>query len=159
MFTDIVDSTRLAETLGDEAWDKLQRWHDRVIRTAAAEQGGEEVKATGDGFFLAFADPGNAIAAAIAMQRRLAAHRDEEGFAPPVRIGIHQAEANRVGLDYAGTGVNQAARIGAAALGGEVLVSAATLASARHTFSESAKRTIELKGIAAPVEVVSVDWR
>ena len=132
---------------------------DRAIRAAVAEQGGEEVKATGDGFFLAFADADNAVEAAIAIQRRLAAHRDAEGFAPEVRIGIHQAEANRVGLDYAGTGVNQAARIGAAADGGEVLVSAATLTGARRSFGEAGRRTLELKGISTPVEVVSVQWR
>jgi class 3 adenylate cyclase len=159
MFTDIVDSTRLAETLGDEAWDKLQRWHDRAIRAAVAEQAGEEVKATGDGFFLAFADADNALEAAIAVQRRLAAHREAEGFAPEVRIGIHHAEANRVGLDYAGTGVNQAARIGHAADGGEVLVSASTLAGARRTYGERGRRTLELKGISAPVEVASIQWR
>ena len=158
MFTDIVDSTRLAETLGDEAWDKLQRWHDRVIRTAVAEEGGEEVKATGDGFFLAFTDVDNAVEAAIAIQRRLATHRDEEGFAPQVRIGIHQAEANRVGLDYAGSGVNQAARIADAARGGEVLVSGATLSVARRSYRERDRRTVELKGISAPVEVVGIDW-
>lgn len=159
MFTDIVDSTRLAETLGDEAWDKLQRWHDRTIRAAVAELGGEEVKATGDGFFLAFADADNAINAGVQIQRRLAAHRDGEGFAPQVRIGIHQAEANRVGLDYAGSGVNLAARIGGAAVGGEVLVSAATLPAVRHAFEEVGRRTVTLKGISLPVEVVSVAWR
>ena len=159
MFTDIVESTRLAETLGDEAWDKLQRWHDRTIRAAVAEQRGEEVKATGDGFFLAFGDADNAIEAAVAIQRRLAEHRDAEGFSPKVRIGIHQAEANRVGLDYAGTGVNQAARIGAAADGGEILVSASTLAGARRTFEERGRRTIELKGIPTPVEVASIEWQ
>jgi class 3 adenylate cyclase len=159
MFTDIVDSTRLAETLGDEAWDGLTRWHDRTLRAAVAEQGGEEVKATGDGFFLAFADADQAIEAAVTIQRRLADQRRAQGFAPAVRIGIHQAEANRVGLDYAGTGVNQASRIGAAAEGGEILVSATTLASARHAVGEVARRTVELKGLSAPVEVVSIDWR
>ena len=159
MFTDIVDSTRLAETLGDEAWDGLTRWHDRTLRAAVAEQGGEEVKATGDGFFLSFADADQAIEAAITIQRRLADQRRAQGFAPAVRIGIHQAEANRVGLDYAGTGVNQASRIGAAAEGGEILVSALTLANARHAFGEAARRTVELRGLSAPVEVVSIDWR
>ena len=72
MFTDIVDSTRLAETLGDEAWDGVIRIHDRTVRAAVAEQGGEEVKATGDGFFLAFADVDQAIEAAVTIQRRLA---------------------------------------------------------------------------------------
>ena len=158
MFTDIVDSTRLAETLGDGAWDGVIRLHDKAVRTAVAEQGGEEVKATGDGFFIAFADADQAIEAAIAIQRRLAEQRRSQGFALSVRIGIHGAEVNRVGLDYTGGGVNQASRIGAAAEGGEILVSAATLSAARHTFAEQARRTVELKGLSAPVEVVAIDW-
>lgn len=158
MFTDIVNSTRLAETLGDEAWDGVIRIHDRTLRAAIAEQGGEEVKATGDGFFLAFADADKAIEAAVTIQRRLAEQRRAQGFALTVRIGIHGAVANRVGLDYVGTGVNQASRIGAAADGGEILVSASTLAGARHAFAEGARRTVQLKGLSAPVEVVSITW-
>jgi class 3 adenylate cyclase len=158
MFTDIVDSTLLAEVMGDAAWDQVIRIHDLLLRSAVAEQGGEEVKATGDGFFLAFADADQALEAAVTIQRRLAEHREAQGFVPAVRIGIHQAEANRIGLDYAGTGVNQASRIGGAAKGGEVLVSAATLQAARHSFAESGRRTVELKGISAPVEVASIDW-
>ena len=158
VFTDIVDSTRLAETLGDEAWDGVIRVHDRTVRAAVAEQGGEEVKATGDGFFLAFADADPAIEAAVAIQRRLSEQRRASGFALAVRIGIHGAEANRVGLDYAGTGVNQAARIGAEADGGEILVSATTLAWARHAFVQGQRRTVRLKGLTAPVEVVPIDW-
>ncbi len=158
MFTDIVDSTRLAETLGDEAWDGVIRSHDRTVRAAVAEQGGEEVKATGDGFFLAFADADQAIEAAVTIQRRLAEQRQAQGFALAVRIGIHGAAANRVGLDYSGSGVNQASRIGAAATGGEILVSSSTLAVARHSFSEGARRSVKLKGLSAPVEVVSIDW-
>jgi len=158
MFTDIVDSTRLAETLGDEAWDGVIRMHDKTLRAAIAEQGGEEVKATGDGFFLAFADADQAIEAAVTIQRRLAEQRRAQGFALAVRIGIHGAEVNRVGLDYTGSGVNQASRVGAAADGGEILVSAATLAGARHSFTEGARRTVKLKGLSAPVEVVSIAW-
>jgi class 3 adenylate cyclase len=159
MFTDIVDSTRLAETLGDEAWDGVIRAHDKTLRTAVAEQRGEEVKATGDGFFLAFADADQAIEAAVTIQRRLAEQRRAQGFAPAVRIGIHGAEVNRVGLDYTGSGVNQASRVGAAAEGGEVLVSATTFAGARRSFAEAGRRTVKLKGLAKPVEVVSVNWR
>lgn len=158
MFTDIVDSTRLAETLGDQAWDGVIRAHDKTLRAAVAEQGGEEVKATGDGFFLAFADADRAINAAVTIQRRLAEQRRASGFALTVRIGIHGAEVNRVGLDYTGSGVNQAARVGAEADGGEILVSAATFAAARHTFAEAARRTVKLKGLSAPVEVVSIAW-
>jgi class 3 adenylate cyclase len=158
MFTDIVDSTRLAETMGDEAWDGVIRWHDRTLRSAVAEQGGEEVKATGDGFFLAFADADQALEAAVAIQRRLAEQRRAQGFALAVRIGVHGAQVNRVGLDYVGTGVNQASRIGAAAEGGEILVSATTLGGARHSFAEAGRRTVTLKGLSAPVEVVSIGW-
>jgi class 3 adenylate cyclase len=159
MFTDIVDSTRLAEAMGDEAWDAVRRSHDRVMRAAAAEHGGEEVKATGDGFFFAFTDPDAAIRAAIAMQRRLAELRQSQAFAPAVRIGIHQAQASRVGLDYAGIGVNQAARIGAAAESGEVLVSTTSLTAARVPAPETGRRTVALKGISEPVEVASISWR
>ena len=158
MFTDIVDSTKLAETLGDETWDGVIRTHDRAIRAAVAEQGGEEVKATGDGFFLAFADADQAIQAAIAIQKRLAEQRRAQGFAVSVRIGIHAAQANRVGLDYTGSGVNQASRIGAVAEGGEILVSASTLAAASNSLVERARRTVTLKGLAAPVEVVSIAY-
>jgi class 3 adenylate cyclase len=159
MFTDIVDSTRLAEAMGDEAWDAVTRSHDRVMRAAAAEHGGEEVKATGDGFFFAFTDADAAIRAAIAMQRRLAEQRQSQAFAPAVRIGIHQAQASRVGLDYAGIGVNQASRIGAAAESGEVLVSTTSLTAARVPIAESGRRTVTLKGISEPVEVASISWR
>jgi class 3 adenylate cyclase len=159
MFTDIVDSTRLTEELGDEAWDRLIRRHDQVVRAAAAEQGGEEVKARGDGFFLAFAEPDQAIEAAVAIQRRLATQQEGQDVVLAVRIGIHQAEANRVGLDYVGMGVNQASRIGDEADGGEILVSATTLEATRKAFPESGRRTMELKGMSAPVEVASITWQ
>src|SRR6266571_1471655 len=123
VFTDIVDSTKLAELLGDEAWNNLIRWHDHAIRTLVAEHKGEEIKATGDGFFLAFDDVDNAVECAIAIQRRLTEQRKTQGFAPAVRIGVHWAEANRQGLDYIGSGVNQAARVGGHAGAGEILVS------------------------------------
>jgi class 3 adenylate cyclase len=159
VFTDIVDSTRLNELLGDDAWGSLIRWHDQTIRSIAAEHAGEEVKGTGDGFFLAFADTDDAIEAAIAIQRRFDAQRTSQGFAPALRIGIHRAEANRAGLDYTGTGVNLAARVEAAAAGGEVLVSGETLGVARRQFRESDRRSVEMKGFAESVDVVAIDWR
>jgi class 3 adenylate cyclase len=159
MFTDIVDSTRLAEMLGDDAWNDLLRWHNQAIRSAVAEHGGEEVKTVGDGFFVAFPDTDEAIDAAKAVLRKLIEHRRSHGFAPALRIGLHRAEANRVGLDYLGSGVNVAARIGAAASSGEVLASTATLATSRRPPAMSQVREIELKGVSGPVEVASIDWR
>ncbi len=157
-FTDIVDSTRLADTLGDEAWQSILRRHDEMVRRVVAEHGGEVVKHTGDGFFLAFGEPDRAIEALIELQRRLASYREREGFAPTVRSGAHFAEATRSGTDYLGTGVTLAARIGGAANGSEILVSRGMLDAARRSFSELEARTLDLKGVAEPTEAVSIRW-
>ena len=123
MFTDIVGSTDLVGLIGDEAWSEVLRWHDRELRSAFSEHGGEEVDHTGDGFFVAFARSADAIEAAVDIQRRLVRHRKEHGFAPSVRIGLHTAEATRKGRNYTGQGVHVAARVGAAAGKDEILVS------------------------------------
>jgi class 3 adenylate cyclase len=143
--------------MGDEAWEDLVAWHDRTLRALFAEHGGEEVDHAGDGFFVAFEDPRASAACAAAIQRSLADHRREHGFAPQVRIGLHAAEATERGGDYGGRGVHQAARVGALAEGGEILASAETAEAAALTTSEA--REVHLKGIAEPVRVVSLDWR
>jgi class 3 adenylate cyclase len=159
VFTDIVDSTRLGEALGDEAWRKILRWHDKTVHAVVAQRGGEVVKGTGDGFFLAFGDVDRAIEAMVDLQRRLAEHREQDGFAPTVRIGVHSAEASRTGSDYVGRGVNVAARIGAAADGDEILVSATTLRDSRRTFETGDERSLDLRGVADPVDAVAIRWR
>jgi class 3 adenylate cyclase len=159
VFTDIVDSTRLAETLGDDPWRGVMRWHDQAVRSVVAQHGGELVKGTGDGFFLAFDDVDRAVEAAIAIQRRLAGHREREGFAPTVRIGVHASEATRSGSDYAGRGVNLAARVCAAASGDEILMTRSSLDRSRRRFDLGEDRSLELKGLADPVGVVAVRWR
>ncbi len=157
MFTDIVKSTNLVEALGDEAWETLLRWHDDTLRSVFASHQGEEVVATGDGFFVGFDSPEAALACAVAIQRRLAEHRQAHGFAPPVRIGLHASQAMQVTANFRGKGVHEAARIAALAEGGEVIASKDTAAGSRYPVSEP--RSVTLKGIADPVEVVSVDWR
>jgi class 3 adenylate cyclase len=159
MFTDIVDSTRLAELLGDESWSELLRWHDETLRALVAEHAGEVVKGTGDGFFLAFERTEAAIDTAIAIQRRLADQRQREGFATAVRIGLHWGEATHRGRDYTGSAVNVAARVAAAAEGTEILVSASSLEGVGRTVREIGRREERLKGVSTPVEVVSVQWR
>ena len=159
MFTDIVRSTNLVEAIGDEAWEDLVGWHDRTLRAVFEEHGGEEVDHAGDGFFVAFEDPAAALAGAVAIQQRLAEHRRTQGFAPQVRIGIHAAEATDLGEDYRGKGVHRAARIGALAEGGEILVSQETLAAADGSWEASETREVPLKGFAEPARVATVDWR
>ena len=121
MFTDIVGSTSLADVLGDQAWEAVLRKHDDMLRALVAGGGGEVVNSTGDGFFVAFDGAREGIDCAIAIQRALRDHRANVGFAPPVRIGLHSAAANRRGTDYSGKGVHVAARVAALAEGGEIL--------------------------------------
>ena len=158
LFTDIVRSTRLVDALGDVAWQDVIRWHDQTLRALIAQHQGQEIRHQGDGFFVAFANAGDAVECAVAIQRRLADQRRAQGFAPQVRIGMHTADAHRRGLDYTGFGIHEAARIGGVAGADEILVSAATLESAAKAYP-SEKRTVLLKDIAEPVEVASIDWR
>ena len=160
MFTDIVKSTDLVSAIGDEAWEELLAWHDEALRSLFASKGGQVAHHTGDGFFVAFASPSSALECAVAVQRALAEHRRAHGFAPFVRIGVHSAEATRRGEDYSGGEVHKAARVAALAEGGEILVTAETAATAgAAAFVVSEPRTVSLKGIPQPLEVVAVAWR
>jgi class 3 adenylate cyclase len=157
MFTDVVDSTKLVEVLGEEKWRKLLTWHDKKLRELIEEKGGEVIKQTGDGYFAAFQSPSVALDAAVAIQRALDAH---EPIAPDVRIGLHTGGAfHREDDDYAGQGVHLAARIGALAGGGEILVSRESVDGGAGRYGQSEPRQAELKGIEEPVEIVSIDWR
>jgi class 3 adenylate cyclase len=158
MFTDIVGSTTLVEAIGDEAWHDLLHWHDQALRRCFSENGGEEIHRTGDGFFVAFPDARSALGCASKIQRKLGEHRREHGFAPRVRIGLHAAEASRVGDDYEGVGVHAAARIGALADGGEILASVETVEGIADV-TLGIPRDVELKGLAEPVRIVAIDWR
>jgi class 3 adenylate cyclase len=159
MFTDIVNSTDLARVIGDDAWGHLVRWHDEVLASLMAAHGGDVVRTTGDGIFVTFVDPGAALGCAVAIQEALQEHRQKNGFAPSVRIGLHVAKATREGADWSGLGVHAAARIGALAEAEEILLSTETaeVAGPAHRFSEP--RSVTLKGLSEPIAVVAVDWR
>jgi class 3 adenylate cyclase len=156
MFTDIVGSTNLATVMGDEAWGNVLSWHGTTLRALFRTHRGEEVKQIGDGFFVAFDEPLDAIECAVDIQRRLAAHRKDAGFAPSVRIGLHHIEATRKGNDYEGIGIHEAARIGALAEGGEIVASRNVLDAAPTRFPVSEFRHAELKGVPHPVQVASI---
>jgi class 3 adenylate cyclase len=156
MFTDIVKSTNLLEALGDDAWQALLRWHDETLRALFAAHRGQEVTTTGDGFFVGFSSPDAALACAVAIQRKLADHRQTAGFAPAVRIGVHASDATQVGNNFTGIGVHEAARIASLASGGEILSSKAT---ASPRFQASEPRSVAVKGISEPIEIVTIIWR
>jgi predicted ATPase/class 3 adenylate cyclase len=125
LFTDIEGSTRLLERLGDQYLEALAE-HRRLLRAAFAQYSGQEVSTEGDAFFVAFATTSDAVSAAVAGQRALAAHRWPGGAVLRVRMGIHTGEPILVADDYAGLDVHRAARICAAGHGGQVLLSQAT---------------------------------
>jgi class 3 adenylate cyclase len=152
LFTDIVASTEHLVKLGEEKWNELLDRHDGLLDAAIRDQGGSVIKHTGDGFFAAFATPAAAVEAAVQIQRAV----EGEEFA--VRIGVHSGEALKRGTDYTGRGVNVAARIGALAGAGEILVSTETLEGTRVAHGLSSQRTEELKGFDEPVPIAAVCW-
>ena len=103
------------------AWPALLAEHHRLLREAFGRYGGAEVGVEGDGFFVAFADPGGAVAGAVAAQHSLTAL---EGVR--VRIGMHTGEPRLTEIGYVGVDVHRAARIAEAGHGGQVLLSEAT---------------------------------
>ncbi len=125
LFTDLEGSTRLWEQLPDAMRGALAR-HDEILRDAVEKRGGVVVKTTGDGLHAAFAAAQDAVAAAVDAQRGLGA--EPWGLPEPllVRMGVHTGEADLREGDYFGTAVNRAARVSAAAHGGQVLVSHVT---------------------------------
>ncbi len=123
LFTDIEGSTRLLNQLGQDRYDELLTTHQEILLAAFAAHGGRVADTQGDSFFVAFATANDAVAAAAAAQRDLAAHPWPEGAQVKVRMGLHTGEP-KVGAErYVGIGVHRAARIGAAGHGGQVVLS------------------------------------
>lgn len=153
LFTDIEGSTRLLQELGDRYTGVLDD-HFRLVRRAIAEGGGVEVGTEGDSVFVAFPTPAGAVLAAVGAQRALAAHAWPDGGTVRVRMGLHTGQGVLAADGYVGIDVNRAARIAAAAHGGQVLVSDATRGLVEHTLPEGASlRDLgrhRLKDIAHP---------
>jgi class 3 adenylate cyclase/tetratricopeptide (TPR) repeat protein len=124
LFTDIEGSTQLLKRLGAR-YGELLAEHRRILRTAAQDHCGEEVDNQGDSFLFAFRRADEAAKAAIDAQRALATHEWPEASNVRVRMGIHTAEPSASDEGYYGLGVHRAARIMAAAHGGQMLVSLA----------------------------------
>jgi YVTN family beta-propeller protein len=125
LFTDIEGSTALLKHLGP-AYGEVLHEHQRILREAFAAHGGHEVDTQGDSFFVAFRRAKDAVAAAVAAQRDLAAHEWPDGAQVLVRMGLHTGEPQVGEQRYVGIGVHKAARIGAAGHGGQVLLSRTT---------------------------------
>ena len=127
LFTDIEGSTRLLQQLGAELYGEALAGHRRRLRDAFGRNGGVEVDTQGDAFFVAFATAHGALAAAEQ------AHKALRGGAVQVRIGVHTGTPLLIDGGYVGVDLHRAARIAAAAHGGQTVVSASTAELARDS--------------------------
>jgi class 3 adenylate cyclase len=152
LFTDIVDSTRLATELGDRRWHRLLEQHNQVVRAQLARFRGREVKTTGDGFLATFDGPARAIRAAHAIRAELAEHGLQ------IRAGLHTGEVELVGDDVGGIAVHLGARVMAQAGAGEVLCSRTVkdlVAGAGFGFTD--RGTHQLKGVPDSWQLFAVE--
>jgi Protein of unknown function (DUF4242)/Adenylate and Guanylate cyclase catalytic domain len=159
LFTDIVESTRLTQQLGDRGAMQLLREHDSIVGKALARFGGSEVKHTGDGIMGAFASASQAVGAAMQIQRELR-ERGEEQAQLRVRIGVAAGEPVTEHDDLFGAAVQQAARLCACAQPDAILVSSGVYDLCRGKglpFSDRGQ--IALDGFDEPIDHFEVDWR
>jgi predicted ATPase/class 3 adenylate cyclase len=122
LFTDIEGSTRLWETEPDKMRRALAR-HDAIIRACVESNHGTVVKMSGDGVHAVFADPLDALQAALELQRKLGEPAAIEDLSLQVRCGVHTGVDERRDNDFFGGAVNRASRIMSAAYGGQILLS------------------------------------
>ncbi len=152
MFTDIVDSTKRASAMGDRPWRDLLEAQNEAIRRELVRFRGHEVKTLGDGMLATFDGPARAIRCGLAVTDAVRALGIE------ARVGLHTGEVELVGDDVAGIAVHIAARVGALAGTGEVLVSGTVkdlVAGSGIAFSDRGEHV--LKGIPDEWRLFAVD--
>jgi class 3 adenylate cyclase len=142
LFTDIVDSTRRAASMGDARWIESLDEHRALVRAHLTRYGGREVKTLGDGFLATFDGPARGVRCAIA----IAESSRETGL--DIRAGVHTGECDFTGNDVTGIAVHIASRVLGHAGPGEVVVSRTVVdlvAGSQLAFEE--RGTHELKGV------------
>jgi eukaryotic-like serine/threonine-protein kinase len=161
MFSDMVESTALYETLGDLRGSELIRTHNEIFRREVAAHRGHEVQTFGDSFMIAFSSVRRAVLCAIAVQRAFAAYGESHPDLPiRVRIGLHVGEAVRESTDFFGKAVILAARVSSLAQGGQILVSSTlhdvAVSAGDLRFAPAGERP--LKGLAGTHRLYELIW-
>ena len=161
LFTDVVNSTTLTQSLGDEAALALLGVHDTIVRDALSALGGREIKHTGDGIMACFISPAGAVRCAIQIQREL----DKHGEASPehalkVRVGAAAGEPVEQHNDLFGSTVQLASRLCAHAQPEQILVSNAIAELCLGKgFQFEDLGEVTLKGFGYPVRAHSAAWK
>jgi len=161
LFADIEGSTRLAASLGDE-WDGVLRTCHEIVDRGARSAGGWVDGTAGDGFFVTFGEVSDAGRAAVAIQRELRNHPWPAAVGElKVRMGVHVGEVRRRGHGYVGLEIHRAARVGAAAHGGQILMTGVAAELLRDVVPSQALGAHRLKDFPAPTALycVVVDGR
>jgi class 3 adenylate cyclase len=161
LFTDIVNSTTLTQSLGDEAALAMLGVHDAIVRDALSTLGGREVKHTGDGIMASFISPAGAVRCAIQIQRELANHaKANPERSLKVRVGAAAGEPVEQRNDLFGSTVQLASRLCAYAQPEQILVSnaIAELCLGKGLLFEDLGE-VTLKGFGYPVRAHSAAWK
>ena len=161
LFTDVVNSTTLTQSLGDEAALAILGVHDTIVRDALSALGGREVKHTGDGIMASFVSPASAVRCAIQIQQELDRHAQENPeHALKVRVGAAAGEPVEQNNDLFGSTVQLAARLCAHAQPEQILVSTAIaeLCLGKGLSFEDIGE-VTLKGFGSPVRAHAAGWK
>lgn len=161
LFTDVVNSTTLTQSLGDKAALAILGVHDTIVRDALSALGGREVKHTGDGIMASFVSAASAVRCAIQIQRELDKHAQVNPEHPlKVRVGAAVGEPVEQNNDLFGSTVQLAARLCAHAHPEQILVSnaIAELCIGKGLFFEDVG-DVTLKGFNSPVRAHAAAWR
>jgi class 3 adenylate cyclase/tetratricopeptide (TPR) repeat protein len=161
LFTDLVGSTELRSRLGEDAAEALRHEHDALVTGAIKANRGRVVKHLGDGVMATFTAASDAVAAGIRVQQVLERHNRSSAAALEVRIGMSAGDVAFEKEDCFGTPVIEAARLCAAARGGQVLLSdiVRLLAGSAGGHQFAPVGELELKGLPAPLPSFEVAWQ
>ena len=159
LVTDLVGSTQMRVSTGEDRFDSIRAEHDRLLAEQVVAWHGEVAKHTGDGMIAVFTGASDAVSAAVAIQQAVERHNRRATHALEVRVGLSAGDVSMEGGDYFGSPPVEASRLCAVAQGGQIYAADVVriLAGSRggHTFA--ALGELELKGLP-PLASVEVVW-
>lgn len=160
LVVDLVGSTELRSSLGEDAAEELRRRFDRLVADVVAEHGGILVKGLGDGALASFAGSAAAVSASVSLQQGVDALARKERQALAIRVGLSAGDVTVEDGDIFGVPVVEASRLCGAAASGQILAAdiVRVLARGRGGHELTPVGTLELRGLPEPVDAVAVAW-